>query len=165
MMKAAHTYGEALMYIKIAKTRTVKTPARANPGDAGIDFYIPEDFNNGEALELKHGEQVLIPAGVKVEVPFGYALIFHNKSGIAAKKNLYVGADTVDHGYKGEVHINLINNGDGVQVIKAGDKIIQGLLVPVVLANPMLVDENELYRDVYVAGERGAGGFGSTGSK
>jgi dUTP pyrophosphatase len=150
------------MYVKIAKIREVRTPVRANPGDAGIDFFVPDEF--GERV-LKHGESVLIPAGIKVEVPFGYALIFHNKSGVAAKKDLYVGADTIDHAYQGEVHINLINNGESDQVIHAGDKIIQGILIPVILANPMLVNEDELYRDVYVAGSRGTGGFGSTGTK
>ena len=153
------------MYIKFAKTRDVKSPTRANPGDAGIDFFIPSDFNEGQPLFLQHGESVLIPAGIKVEVPIGFALIFHNKSGVAVKKNLYVGADTVDHGYAGEVHINLVNNGKDSCMIGPGDKIIQGILVPVMLAQTMEVDESNLYEDIHVAGSRGAGGFGSTGTK
>ena len=150
------------MYIKFAKTRQVKTPARANPGDAGIDFFVPDDF---AATTLKHGEKVVIPAGIKVEVPIGYALIFHNKSGIAVKKNLYVGADTIDHGYSGEVHINLINNGEQDQTILPGDKIVQGILIPVMLVETIEVTEDELYDKIHVAGDRGAGGFGSTGVK
>ena len=150
------------MYIKFAKTRDVKTPARANFGDAGIDFFIPQDF---PVTSLAHGESVLIPAGIKVEVPIGFALIFHNKSGVAVKKNLYVGADTVDHGYAGEVHINLVNNGKDPVTIGPGDKIIQGILVPVMLAQTIEVDESNLYEDIHVAGSRGTGGFGSTGSK
>lgn len=150
------------MYIKFAKTRDVKDPKRANPGDAGIDFFIPNDFK--ETL-LNHGDSVLIPAGIKVEVPIGYALIFHNKSGVAVKKNLYVGADTVDHGYNGEVHINLVNNGQSPQAIGPGDKIIQGILVPVVLAELIETTQDQLYADIHVAGSRGAGGFGSTGAK
>lgn len=150
------------MYLKFAKTGNVKTPSRANFGDAGIDFFIPEDF---PATTLEHGDKVVIPARVKVEIPIGYALIFHNKSGVASKKNLYVGADTIDHGYKGEVHINLINNGNDAVAIGPGDKIIQGILIPVVLAQTIEVDESNLYEDIHVAGERGAGGFGSTGTK
>ena len=73
------------MYIKFTKVRDVKSPCRANPGDAGIDIYVPSDF---KPKQLDHGDSILIPAGIKVEVPIGYALIFHNKSGIAAKKNL-----------------------------------------------------------------------------
>jgi dUTP pyrophosphatase len=150
------------MYIKFAKTRKVKSPSRANSGDAGIDFFIPEDF---PVTTLEHGDKVVIPAGIKVEVPIGYALIFHNKSGIASKKNLYVGADTIDHGYSGEVHINLINNGAEPQTIAPGDKIVQGILLPVILAEAFEVKVEELYQDIHVAGSRGAGGFGSTGTK
>ena len=150
------------MYIKFAKTRSVKTPARANPGDAGIDFFVPDDF---PSTTLEHGDKVLIPAGIKVEVPIGFALIFHNKSGVAVKKNLYVGADTIDHGYSGEVHINLINNGKEPQMIAPGDKIIQGILIPISLVETIEVKEDELYADVHVAGSRGTGGFGSSGTK
>lgn len=149
------------MYIKYAKTRDVKDPARANPGDAGIDFFVPNDFN---PVTLAHGQSVLIPAGVKVEVPMGFAMIFHNKSGVASKKNLYVGADTIDHGYAGEVHINLVNNGIDVAIISPGDKIIQGLIVPVMLPSLLESPEDELYRDIHVAGARGDGGFGSSGT-
>jgi len=149
------------MYIKFAKTRDVKSPTRANHGDAGIDFYIPNDFNPGT---LKHGDSILIPSGIKIEVPFGTALIFHNKSGVASKKNLDVMADTVDHGYAGEVHINLINNGNGMITLHPGDKIIQGIHIPVFASNPVEVSEEELYQDIHVIGARGAGGFGSTGT-
>lgn len=150
------------MYIKYAKTRDVKSPTRANHGDAGIDFYVPNDFKR---MMLKHGDSVLIPSGIKIEVPFGTALIFHNKSGVASKKNLDVMADTVDHGYAGEVHINLINNSDRIVYIEPGDKIIQGIHIPVYASNPVEVKEEELYTDIHVIGARGAGGFGSTGTK
>jgi dUTP pyrophosphatase len=148
------------MYIKFAKTRDVESPKRANHGDAGIDFFIPKDFPD---ITLRHGDSVLIPAGIKVEVPFGTALIFHNKSGVASKKKLDVMADTVDHGYAGEVHINLINNGNHEVTICAGDKIIQGIHTPVLASMPVEVKEEELYSDIHVIGARGAGGFGSTG--
>jgi dUTP pyrophosphatase len=150
------------MYIKYAKTREVKSPTRANHGDAGIDFYIPVDFPE---ITLHHGDSVLIPSGIKVEVPFGTALIFHNKSGVASKKKLDVMADTVDHGYAGEVHINLINNGKHEVTIGPGDKIIQGIHIPVFASNPIEVDESELYTDIHVIGDRGNGGFGSSGTK
>jgi len=148
------------MYIKFTKTRDVKSPKRANPGDAGCDLYIPSDYPE---TVLAHGESVLIPSGIKIEVPIGFAFIFFNKSGISVKKNLYVGAAVVDAGYSGEVHINLINNGTLPQTISPGDKIIQGILIPISLAELIEVPEEELYRDIHVAGSRGAGGFGSTG--
>ena len=150
------------MYIKMSRTRTVKFPARANHGDAGIDFFVPEDF---PVTTLKHGESVLIPSGIKAEVPFGTALIAHNKSGVASKKKLDVMADTVDHGYAGEIHINLINNGDAEQTISPGDKIIQFIHIPVFGSLPVEVPVEELYDDIHTIGARGAGGFGSTGAK
>ena len=148
------------MYMKFAKVRDVIDPQRANPGDAGIDFYVPSDFPE---TTLNHGDSILIPAGVKVEVPIGYAMIFHNKSGVAAKKNLYVGADTIDHGYSGEVHINLVNNGLEPQTISPKMKIIQGIVIPVILCELQETTVEDLYSSIHVAGSRGQGGFGSTG--
>lgn len=153
------------MYIKISKTRNVKSPLRANPSDAGMDLFIPEDFNNGKPFELMSGKNVLIPAGIKVEVPFGYALIFMNKSGIAAKKELIIGAQVIDCGYSGEVHIDLHNVGIESRWINPGDKITQAILFPIVKPQILEVTEEELYRDIAIASNRGAGGFGSTGTK
>ena len=148
------------MYIKMSRTRDVTLPQRAHSGaDAGIDFFVPNDFKK---VELKPGESVKIPSGVKVEVPANYALIFFNKSGVASKKTLIVGACVIDHGYSGEVHLNMINVGTVNQVIQPGDKIVQGILIPVVTFETLDVPEEELYRDIHVAGSRGTGGFGST---
>lgn len=151
------------MYVKMTKTRDTILPARANSGaDAGIDFYVPQDFKK---TDLAPGGSVLIPSGIKVEVPVGYSLIFFNKSGVASKKSLIVGACVVDSGYAGEVHLNLINVGDDIQTISPGDKIVQAIMVPVITFETIEVSEEELYRDIHVAGNRGAGGFGSTGTK
>jgi dUTP pyrophosphatase len=147
----------------MSKTRSVKVPQRANSGaDAGIDFFVPDDF---VAQTLQPGQSVKIPAGIKVEVPAGYALVFFNKSGVAAKRSLIVGACVIDHGYSGEVHINMINAGDVEQTIVPGEKIVQGILIPVVTFETIEVPEEELYASIHVAGSRGAGGFGSTGTK
>ena len=151
------------MYVKMSKTRSVKVPQRANSGaDAGIDFFVPDDFT---AQTLQPGQSVKIPAGIKVEVPAGYALVFFNKSGVAAKRSLIVGACVIDHGYSGEVHINMINAGDVEQTIVPGEKIVQGILIPVITFETIEVPEEELYASIHVAGSRGACGFGSTGTK
>ena len=71
--------------MKICKIREVKDPVRANETDAGIDFFIPEEF---DAVQLESQQSVLIPSGIKVNVPEGHALIAFNKSGIATKKHL-----------------------------------------------------------------------------
>lgn len=80
--------------MKILKIRDVKTPTRANMYDAGIDFFIPNDYT-GKTI-LQPNESVLIPSGIKVNIPNGYMLTAFNKSGIASKQNLLVGACVID---------------------------------------------------------------------
>ena len=145
--------------MKFTRIRDVKSPTRANSTDAGIDFFIPNDFDK-EILEP--GEKILIPSGVRVNVPEGYALVAFNKSGIATKRDLQVGACVVDHGYQGEVHIHVFNYGNDQQHLHAGDKIVQFVLLP--LGDPAIeeVNEEELYTSI---SSRGTGGFGSSGTK
>ena len=145
--------------MKFAKIREVKTPTRANSTDAGIDFFVPEDQSN---IKIFPGDSCLIPSGIKVNVPKGFALVAFNKSGIAVKKQLYAGACVVDCGYQGEVHINLTNVGKEEQYIKPGDKIIQFVLLPLGDPNLFELEEDELYE---TESSRGDGGFGSTGTK
>lgn len=141
--------------MNIQKTRSVKTPSRGTSLSAGIDFYVPEDFPE---TTLYAGDAVLIPSGIRAHVPAGYALIAFNKSGVATKQNLSVGACVVDEDYEGEIHLHLINTGRTHTTIKPGQKLTQFILIPV------------SYMDVHVLEElpdrnteRGAGGFGSTG--
>lgn len=148
--------------IKFSKTRDVKSPSRGTPQSAGIDFFIPQDFNGGLPKFLRPNQNALIPSGIKVNVPEGYALIAFNKSGVATKKNLYVGACVVDEDYQGEVHIHVTNVGQEDVEIAPGDKIMQFILIPVLYAKPIEVPIDELYESDT---ERGAGGFGSTDNK
>ena len=143
--------------MKFTKVRNVKSPIRSTKYSAGIDFYVPEDFAE---VMLGPGDDVLIPSGIKVRVPSGYALIAFNKSGIATKKRLISGACVVDEDYTGEIHLHLINAGKGNVSIQPNDKILQFILVPVNYSNVSEID-NESYNS-YGETERGAGGFGST---
>lgn len=172
--------------LKYCKVREVKSPNRAHPEDAGIDFYVPTSIDvdtfiekckvtgdgieyklddNGNVTEmiLRPGESVLLPSGIKVKVPSGYMLQFTNKSGVASKKHLLVGANTVDVGYEGECHINLHNVSTRNQTICAGDKIVQGILIPVNFAQTEEV-ENETVLYANSNSTRGEGGFGSSGN-
>ena len=142
--------------MKISKVREVKTPTRGTEKSAGIDFYMP----NGFSETIEPGQSCLVPSGIKANIPTGYALIAFNKSGVAVKKNLYVGACVVDEDYQGEIHINLTNVGTKTTTIESGEKIIQLVLVPVFYDDIEVVDENVLFK---AQSERGAGGFGSTG--
>jgi dUTP pyrophosphatase len=141
--------------MKVQKLREVKTPNRGTEVSAGIDFYVPEDF---ETKVLAPGQSVLIPSGIKVRVPVGYALIAFNKSGVSVKQGLSVGACVVDEDYDGEVHLHMINTSDKDQTISKGQKLVQFVLIPVNYTNVEAVDE--LPQRVT---QRGTGGFGSTG--
>jgi len=141
--------------MKVQKLRDVKTPNRGTTVSAGIDFYVPEDF---ETTTLAPGESVLIPSGIKVQVPRGYALIAFNKSGVSVKQGLSVGACVVDEDYEGEVHLHMINTSNKEQVIATGQKLVQFVLIPVSYFDVEEVDEIQSRNT-----ERGSGGFGSTG--
>lgn len=146
-----------------AKIRNVKSPARGTELSAGIDFFIPEDWNEHRPYNIGPGEDILIPSGIKARVPKGYALIAFNKSGIATKQKLIVGACVVDEDYQGEIHIHLINTSATASVtIEPGMKIAQFILIPVSYAMPEEIGIDDLYTE---ATARGEGAFGSTGNK
>jgi len=148
--------------LSFAKVRDVKSPTRANEYDAGIDMYIPNDWNNSDCYTLDVNESVLIPSGIHFMIPHGYALIAFNKSGIATKMNLLVGACVIDETYQGEVHIDVHNVGNMKQQLTPGMKIIQLILLPINYAKLNEINSlNELY---LIKTTRGIGGFGSTGS-
>ncbi len=152
------------MIIEYSKVHdTVYDPERANPSDAGLDvFYSPEDED--DFVELHPGDNSLLPTGLKFGIPHGYMLQVMNRSSMAAKRNLIVGAHCVDSGYAGEVFIDLHNIGNEVQTIESGDKIAQVVMVPVVHFRAFEADEDELYEDSICISEREDGALGSTGN-
>ena len=145
--------------MKFTKVRDVKSPVRAHNTDAGIDFFIPNDFKE---TTLKLGESICIPSGIKVNVPNGYALIAYNKSGVALKKGLDIGASVVDCGYQGEVHIHLTKVTNDEVKLSPGDKIVQFILLPVNFDSLEEVQEKDLFEK---ESDRKDGGFGSSGTK
>ncbi len=136
----------------------VKVPSRSNPSDAGLDVYA----NLREEVEVDPGESVIIPTGLKFGIPHGYMLQVMNRSSIAAKRSLMVGAHVIDSGYDGEVFINLHNVGEKRQTVRYGDKIAQLVMVPVVAFRPQLIGD-DLYRQAITISNRGDGALGSTG--
>jgi dUTP pyrophosphatase len=107
-------------------------------------------------------ESAIIPTGLKFGIPHGYMLQVMNRSSIAAKRGLMVGAHVIDSGYDGEVFINLHNVGHSPQMIRYGDKIAQLVMVPVVAFRPNLI-QGDLYREPITISDRGDGALGSTG--
>lgn len=146
--------------MQVSLIRDVKIPNRGSSKSAGIDFYIPNDCTMD--LRVNPGSSILIPSGVKANIPEGYMLTAFNKSGISTKKNMIVGACVCDEDYQGEIHIHLFNNGPVVQEFNPGDKVVQFVLVPVSYDSIEVVPESELFNET---SERGEGGFGSTGTR
>ena len=147
--------------MKFIKVRDVKTPSIGTPKSAGIDLYIPNDH---PIISIGPRESALIPSGLKANVPENHAFIAFNKSGIATKKNLAVGACVVDEDYQGEIFIHVYNFGDTKIRLWPGEKIIQCVLIPVNYEDVEIVEtEDQLWEGKY--SERGEGGFGSTGLK
>ena len=140
----------------------VKTPSRSNPSDAGLDIFAHLG-KIGDHKSVLPSSSILIPTGLKFGVPHGYMLQVMNRSSIAAKRGLVVGAHVVDSGYDGEVFINLHNVGSRSQDIYHGDKIAQLVMIPVVPFRAMENLDNDLYDDRISISKRGDGALGSTG--
>lgn len=130
-----------------------RLPAYAHPGDAGADLAITTD------VVIEPGERVLVPTGVAIALPDGYAAFVHPRSGLAARSGLTIvnAPGTVDAGYRGEIKICLLNTDRATPItLRRGDLIAQLVIQPVVRAQFVQVGELD-------ASARGAGGHGSTG--
>ena len=172
------------MLLQYSVIRNVKYPERGHPTDAGIDFFCPEiddkfmhDFGaigansdisvyGSHGITIPPGVNAVIPSGVKVEIPYGHMGLFLNKSGVATKSKLIIGAQVIDTFYSGEVHIDLHNVGVDDVLIEPGLKLAQMVIVPAIAAEPILCqDEEDLYKGMKLESYRGEGGFGSTDKK
>ena len=109
------------------------------------------------------GENVTIPSGIKVEIPYGYMGLFLNKSGVASKNDVIIGAQVIDTFYSGEVHVDLHNVGTRDFIITEGMKLAQMIMVPILSCDLTECEEEDLYAWMKPDSVRGDGGFGSTG--
>lgn len=131
----------------------VPLPSYAHPGDAGADLVTTED------VKLLPGERALVPTGIAIALPEGYAAFVHPRSGLAARHGLSIvnTPGTVDAGYRGEIKVALINHDPSETIVlNRGDRIAQ--LVVQRVEHAVFVDVDDLPESV-----RGAGGYGSTG--
>ena len=140
----------------------VKVPTRSNPSDAGLDVYA----NVRDPIVIEPGGSAIVPTGLRFGIPHGYMLQVMNRSSIAAKRSLIVGAHVVDSGYDGEVFINLHNVGTELQQIKFGQKIAQLVMIPVVHFRALEEADGLIYddRQPITISDRGEGALGSTGA-
>ena len=139
----------------------VHPPSRANPSDAGLDIHFSPPDN--QPITIEPGDRAILPTGLRFGIPHGYMLEVKNRSGLASKRSLVVGACVIDSGYDGEVFINLHNIGTETQVVEAATKIAHLVMVPVVHFRAIETGRDNLY-DWYpiTISDRGDGGFGST---
>lgn len=133
-------------------------PRYETEGAAGMDLIaaLPE----GEPLSLAFGERAMVPTGLAIALPQGYEAQVRPRSGLAAKNGVTVlnSPGTVDCDYRGEVKVILINLGQESFTIERGTRIAQMVIAPVTQAELHEVEALD-------ATARGAGGFGSTGTK
>ena len=151
------------MIIEYTKTRdTAHSPQRANPSDAGLDvFYSTKE--PGEIIAVHPNASALVPTGLRFGVPHGYMLEIKNRSSVAYKRSLVVGACVVDSGYDGEVFVNLHNIGNKEQEIKPFEKIAQAVMIPVVHFRAVETGNGDLYKWYPITiSDRGDGALGST---
>ena len=141
--------------IKKLKENAV-VPTYGSEFAAGADLYAAVE----ESVTIAPSETKLIPTGIAMEIPVGYAGFIYARSGLASKKGLAPAnkVGVVDADYRGEVMVALHNHGTVEQTIEAGERIAQMVIAPFITANFI---ESENLEDTV----RGAGGFGSTGSK
>ena len=128
-------------------------PTYAKSGDAGADVHSRID------LIIEPGERALVPTGISIAIPDGYAAFAHPRSGLAIKHGVSMvnAPGTIDAGYRGELQIILINHDLKERfIIKRGDRIAQLVFQKVERAEFIEVEE-------LPGSGRGTGGFGSTG--
>lgn len=131
----------------------VPVPSYAHPGDAGVDLVTTID------AVVPPGERVLLPTGIAIALPEGYAAFVHPRSGLAVRYgvSLVNSPGTVDAGYRGEIRVSLVNLDPREAVVLArGDRIAQLVVQRV---------EHAVFHEVDAlpGSDRGEGGFGSSG--
>jgi dUTP pyrophosphatase len=131
----------------------IAVPTYAHPGDAGVDLVTTV------AADVAPGERVLLPTGIALALPEGYAAFVHPRSGLAVRYgvSLVNAPGTVDAGYRGEISVSLVNLDPRERVVlERGDRIAQLVVQRV---------EHAVFHEVQTlpGSDRGTGGFGSSG--
>ena len=131
-------------------------PAYATPGAAGMDLLAAV----AAPLVIAPGARALVPTGLAIALPPGYELQVRPRSGLALKNGIILpnSPGTIDEDYRGELQVIVMNAGHEPFTVERGMRIAQAVLAPVVRAGWVEVAELD---DT----ARGAGGFGSTGTR
>lgn len=144
------------MKIKVINQSAFDLPQYATEHAAGLDVRA----NITDSLIVKPLERVMVPTGLYVEIPEGYEIQVRPRSGLAAKHGVTVlnTPGTIDPDYRGEIKVILANVSNVEFTLEPGERIAQ-----LVVAQFMRIDWEET--DILSETGRGAGGFGSTGTK
>lgn len=136
--------------------RELLTPRRATAGAAGLDLVAA----NLSPLTLAPGARALVPTGIAIELPEGYEAQVRPRSGLALKHGVTClnSPGTIDADYRGEIRVLLINHGQEPFVVERGMRIAQLVVARVAMLPVVEVASLE-------ESARGAGGFGSTGTR
>lgn len=141
--------------IEVAVTRLrddAALPTQAYSGDAGLDLVACE------GARLPPGGRAVVPTGIAVEIPVGYAGFVQPRSGLAARHGIGMvnAPGLIDSGYRGEIRVVLLNTDAETEfVVEPGMRIAQLVVAPV--ASVRLIEVSEL-----ATSERGERGFGSS---
>ena len=131
-------------------------PTYGSPYAAGADLSACIE----ETMTIKPGETVLVPTGLAMELPIGYAGLIYARSGLATKKGLAPAnkVGVVDADYRGEIKVALHNHSSVATTIEPKERIAQFVITPYLTAS---FEETDTLSETV----RGEGGFGSTGTK
>lgn len=140
---------------RLSHGRDLPLPAYATRGAAGMDLLAALDA----PLRLEPGQRGLVPTGLSIALPAGYELQVRPRSGLALKHGIVLpnAPGTIDEDYRGEIGVIVMNAGQEAFIVEPGMRIAQAVIAPVVRATWIECDDLD-------ATERGAGGFGSTGT-
>ena len=135
--------------------REIPAPFYASAGAAAMDLHACLN----EAVALPAGGRTVVPTGIAIALPSAeYVALVLARSGLGIKHGVVPSncVGVIDSDYRGEIMVGLYNSGESEYTVQPGDRIAQLMVVPVVQAKVILVDELD-------ETDRGAGGFGSTG--
>ena len=142
--------GSPILQIKILSPNT-RPPVRATPEAAGVDLF------STELTTLNPGETKRVKTGLAIRPPWGTYCRIAPKSGLAAKRGLWINAGVIDRDFTGEVEIVMYNSGDNVLVLSPGTKMAQLICEKILL--PRIQITSDLPKT-----NRGENKFGSTGA-
>ncbi len=145
-----------IQVVRLPHAEGLPLPSYATEGAAGMDLLAAVTV----PLTIAPGARALVPTGIRIALPAGYELQVRPRSGLALKHGIVLpnSPGTVDEDFRGELQVIVMNAGDAAFTIERGMRIAQAVVAPVVRA---------VWQEVEKLPEtaRGAGGFGSTGTR